>query len=288
MRLADASVVSLVTGLPPLPPFTQSNFSVGPIELMPMYEAARIAKQRRKRSSDADKDGSSIDKVDAVDTLDLPGGGVIDLSSDDDDSSSYDGLGFFESGDDDVLELVSAQSQLCATAADPRQRPWGEGTAHRDVGSASLHDQKTKPPRGQDSVALSADAAPAAHGCCICRAAMAHGSPFYDCPSCGAVSHVCCLADHMIVHALPSKTLSPAAVVSCDGPTELLDRLIPSQPAPCPACSEPLTWQAVVLRVRSRAPALLVLQPSVATKKRNRKGSAPRLQETQQDFDPDL
>lgn len=188
-------------------------------------------------------------------------GAIIDLSDSDDGDSSSDGLGALESDDD---------------------REGGGGREHDEdsSGRGSGGAPRAAPPPAA-TAASQASAAPPR--CTLCRASLDPCGPFFDCSACGAVAHVGCLADYMILHPC---TAAPAAPPPHQ---RLLECLFPVAAAKCPGssagrCSELITWQGVVAHARARMPTLLVLQSTGAGRrtgarregKRRRRNEAAR------------
>lgn len=257
LRLADDTIVALTTGLPALPPYVQGCFSVGPIELMPMYTDARAAKRERVKRNAGGGSGGDSEGAAATQRGSASGaaiavvGGIIDLSSDEeegeeggDNDDSSDGLGAVESCDED-----------------DGGRGGGGGTG---PASRSFLAPQSASCGGDDAAASSSPPS-----CFLCRGEIDVRGPWFDCTACGTLVHVGCLADFMILHPAAAAGTAGAAVAPREhGAALLLERLFPEAPAPCPGrplhvrCSELLVWQDVVARVRSRSPALLVLQPA--------------------------
>ena len=239
IRLADDGVMALTSGFPVLPVFAQAKLSVGPIELMSMYD------KRPKRAVAGSKRFLGDEAVAAAAGHPIVIGAE---SSDSDDEESSDGLGAEESGDEDTNYRYSGEAD-----------PFFHGLVAHDS-AAQRPCAPLVMPLLPPSALSGGHTTEKRFFCVHCRGQLelSQCRPYFDCTVCHVVAHVSCLADHMMLN--PS-VRSSCENAGCVAVTVLRKRLFPEAPAPCPGarCTVILTWQDVVDRVRSRSPQLLVL-----------------------------
>jgi hypothetical protein len=260
LRLASEDITVLTAGLPPLPAFVRANSSVGPISEMPMYAETMKKKRSRKLGAIASTAGDDVPQpaTGALAAAAVIAGSFIDLSS----SSDEDDDDFDDHGSDCLGHLDSGGEEEDEDGAGS----WLVGSQARVTGTRAAHS--------------AAAVAAVSTVCCLCRDQLecCSGAAYFDCTSCGSLSHVRCLSDHMLLHAS-----TQGGAVASDPSDVLLDNLFPVQPAPCPGvlgrvlCIRSLVWQDVVARVRSRSPSLFQLKlnagaEGVVRKKQRRRG----------------